>query len=69
MAKIQVRVSGEQVARYSQVVEMDEDDYEKIRDLLDADDNELASELICDYLELTDPYDWDDFECDGFERA
>lgn len=61
--KIRVRIQASQRVRYDQVVEMDRDEWQRIKKLRDK---EFASTLS-DWLDLRDVNDGDEFESDEVE--
>lgn len=64
--KVNVRISASQTMIYSETVEMEEAEFHKIEAMLDEDET-VASELLEEYLQTDDPYDWEPMEVDTFE--
>ena len=60
-----VLISGTMEVSYSEIVEMEDVEFDRLNALLDEDDT-AASELIKDYLDLNDPSDWSDFDVEDF---
>jgi len=63
---VNVRIMGEQIIRYDQIVKMDIKDYLRLNTALEAEDA-FVGEAIQDFLDVHDVDSWEDLEVDTFE--
>lgn len=66
---MKVRIGAEQTIRFSQIVEMDEADYDRLCDLLDTNNDEDITEEVADFIDQRDISSWEPMEIDTFEKV
>lgn len=65
-----VTITGEELIRYKQTVQMPKSEYERLSSMLNSDNRQeslRAEEQIGSYIDRHDVFDSDDFEVEDFE--